>query len=281
MKIYLCGITQNDYKNINELTSVYDNFDGLIFVDGGSIDGTRELLESRKKDGAIINRKWTNDHDFQMNEFLRQGPMRIGDWFFIRDSSERFNKEWVKDVKDLVYQFKKSNIRAVYNYGKGLAFEYYDDMYFSGTPHWGLFNARGNGLELSNYFDENKKEHTWREHSEESNRAPHHFIDHFTKYYYVYGRSNHLLLGRENKPKEYQEHESNRQNFRLHCNYLGLDFTLESLKNYLIKEDWKKDEKFKSMLNKEPILKCFYRWHILKHNCHDIQKDLETWSLDV
>ena len=279
MKIFLCGITHNDYQNIEELTSVYDCFDGLIFVDGGSTDGTKELLESRKREGSIIYRNWTNDHDFQMNEFLRQGPMKIGDWFLIRDSRERFNKDWIKDIKNLISHLERNNIQSIYNYGKGFGFKYYDDMFFFGTPHWGLNGARQNYIDLSNFFDEEKKEHTWRLKDGEGNRAESNFIDHFTKYYYVYGRSNHLLLGRESKTEEYQEHESNRQNFRLYCNNLGLDFSLESLKNYLAKGDWKKDKEFIFMFNKEPILKCFYRWHILKHGLEDVQKDLETWSL--
>jgi hypothetical protein len=280
MKIYLCGITQNDYKNIEELTSVYEYFDGLIFVDGGSTDGTKELLESRKKDGSIIYRKWTNDHDYQMNEFLRQGPMKIGDWFFIRDSSERFNKEWIKNVKNLVNQFKINGIRSVYNYGKGFAFEYYDDIFFSGTPHWGLYNSRGNTIDLSQFFDEIKKEHTWREQGQ-AGRSEHHFIDHFIKYYFIYGRSNHLLLGRENDRIGFENAEKNRQKFRLYCAKLGINFSIEDLKKYLIDGSFKKDAKFLEMFNQEEILKNFYRWHILKDDIETIKKESKIWKLNV
>lgn len=279
MKIFLCGITHNDYQNIEELTSIYNYFDGLIFVDGGSTDGTKELLESRKKDGAVIYRKWTNDHDFQMNEFLRQGPIKIGDWFFIRDSRERFNEDWIKNIKNLVNEFIKNKIKSVYNYGKGFAFEYYDDMFFLGTPHWGLNGARQNSIDLSHHFDEEKKEHTWRLKDGEGSRKESNFIDHFAKYYYVYGRSNHMLLGRENDRNSFEMVENNRQNFRSYCNKIGLDFNLESLKQFLSKDDWKKDSIFIEMFNKEEILKTFYRWHILKHPIEDILKDRFTWSV--
>lgn len=279
MKIYLCGITQNDYQNIEELTSIYNYFDGLIFVDGGSTDGTKELLESRKKDGSIIYRKWTNDHDYQMNEFLRQGSMQIGDWFFIRDSRERFNENWIKNIKNLINELEINNIQSVYNYGKGFGFKYYDDMFFFGTPHWGLNGARQNTIDLSNYFSEEKKEHTWRLKDGEGNRSESNFIDHFAKYYYVYGRSNHMILGRENNIEEYQKAENNRQKFRLYCNKLGLDFNLNSLKTFLSDDKWKEDKIFVSMFNSEEILKTFYRWHVLKHPLEEILKDRFTWSL--
>jgi len=281
MKIYLCGITQNEYQNIDELTSIYEYFDGLIFVDGGSTDGTKELLESRKKDGAVIYRKWTNDHDYQMNEFLRQGPIKMGDWFFIRDSSERFNPQWIKNIKEMINQFSKNKIRSVYNYGKGFAFEYYDDMYFSGTPHWGLIGARPNAIDLSDIYNEKKKEHTWREAEGEGKREKHHFIDHFVKYYFVYGRSNHLLLGKENDREGFIQAETNRQNFRLHCASLGIDFTINALKEYLNTDAWKKDTKFLTMFNNEEILRNFYRWHILKDDIEKIKAESKTWRLNV
>jgi len=281
-KIYLCGITHNDLDNIKELTSIYEYFDGLIFVDGGSTDGTKELLESRKKDGKIIHRSWTNDHDFQMNEFLRQGPMKIGDWFFIRDSRERFNENWIKDLRAMVQNFKNNRISSVFNYGKGFAFEYYDDMYFAGSPHWGLMNCRDNKIDLVNIFSEKDKEHTWRLRDGEGNRPIWNCIDHFVKYYYVYPRSNHLLMGRENDREGFIKAETNRQKFRLYCNLkLNLDFTIESLKTYLSKDEWKKDAEFVHMFDQEEILKTFYRWHILKHDFETIQKDKKIWKLEV
>jgi len=280
MKIYLCGLTHNDLENTQELTSVYDCFDGLIFVDGGSNDGTKELLESRKKEGKIIYRNWTNDFDFQNNEILRQGPMKIGDWFFLRDGRERFNHDWVKNVKEYVREFKSNNIRSVFNYGKGFAFEYYDDMHFMGNPHWGMINCRDNKIDLMNHFSEKNKEHTWRLKDGEGNRPIWNFIDHFAKYYYVYARSNHLLMGRENDRDGFMRAESNRQRFRIYCaTVLNLEFTLDSLKNFLSKGTWKNDPIFIEMFNQEEILKTFYRWHILKHPLEQIKTNSKTWGL--
>jgi len=275
MKVYLCGITQNQLKNIDELTkNCYQIFDGLIFVDAGSTDGTKELLEERKGCGQIIYRKWTNDHDLQMNEFLRQGPMKIGDWFVIRDSRERFNTEWVSNIKDLISRAKLSGIRSMYNYNKGFAFEYYDDMHFNSSPHWGLIGARSKAIDLSHYFDENKKEHTWRQKEEKGDpeRDDSYYIDHHFKYYYIYGRSNHLLLGRENDQEGFWKAETSRVNFRLYCNSIGLDFTPESFLNYA-KNEGMKDIKFKEFINAEDILKKFYRKHILKESLESIKQN--------
>lgn len=278
MKVYLCGITQNQLKNIDELTkNCYQVFDGLIFVDAGSTDGTKELLEERKGCGQIIYRKWTNDHDLQMNEFLRQGPMKIGDWFVIRDSRERFNTEWVANIKNLISNAKVSGIRSMYNYNKGFAFEYYDDMYFSSSPHWGLMGARSHAIDLSQFFDENKKEHTWRQKEEKGDpeRDEAYYIDHHFKYYYIYGRSNHLLLGRENDQDGFWKAEKRRVSFRLYCNSIGLDFTPESFLNYA-KNNGKNDIKFKEFIDSEDILKNFYRKHVLNEPLDSIKQNSFT-----
>ena len=281
MKIYLGIITHNQYKNIDELTKdCYQYFDGIIAVDGGSTDGTKELLEQRKGLGKIIHRNWTNDFDFQNNEILRQGPAKIGDWIFLRDSMERFNLDFVKNIRNFVNYCRTNNVRFTHCNGKGFGFEYYDDMFFFGNPHWGIRNARPNYLNMFDMFNKERDFAYRLLDGEEGGRPLHNFIDHFAKYYYVYGRSNHLLLGRENNMKEYEEHEENRQKFRFHCSTLGLDFSLDSLKDYLSKEDWKKDEYFIKLFEKEEILKTFYRWNILKHDLDSIKKDQKTWSLN-
>lgn len=278
MKVYLCGITQNQKKNIDDLTKdCYQAFDGLIFVDGGSTDGTKELLEERKGCGQVIYRKWTNDHDFQMNEFLRQGPLKIGDWFVLRDSRERFNPEWVVGIKELIQKAKQAGIKSIYNYGKGFAFEYYDDMYFHGSPHWGLMGARPQAVDLAQFFDENKKEHTWRlrDGEDDPERDESYYIDHFFKYYYVYGRSNHLLLGREKDREGFLRAEDNRHKFRSYCHSIGLEFTADSFINYA-NSVGKIDQKFKDFINSENILKDFYRKKILQQSLSEIKQNSFT-----
>jgi hypothetical protein len=282
MKIYLCGITQNQKEGIDGLTKdVYKHFDGLIFVDGGSTDGTKELLEERKGDGAILHRDWTNDHDFQMTEFLRQGPLEIGDWFITLDSMERLNPDFTLKLREFTGQLLFNKVRSVYNYGKGFMWEYFDDMYFLGSPHWGLQGARDKMIDISSIEGyEDPKTYSYNVRNE--SRQPEHFVDHFLKYYYVYPRSNHLLLGREQNRKEFEELEGNRQQFRFYCRKkLGLDFTVDSLKEYLSGESWHHDKKFIEMFNKETILKDFYRWHVLKHKLEDLEeKGGETWIFE-
>ena len=139
---FLCGVTQNQVDNIDKLTSnVWEHVDGLIFVDGGSTDGTKELLEDRVGQGEIVYRNWTNDHDLQMSEILRQGPMEIGDWFILRDSMERFNDDFAKSIVSLT-NARNQNIKSIYSHGKGFAFEYYDDMFFLGSPTLGFTKCK-------------------------------------------------------------------------------------------------------------------------------------------
>ena len=47
-RLFLCGMTGDRFLDIKEATKFYDQFDGLVFVDHLSSDGTKELLESSK-----------------------------------------------------------------------------------------------------------------------------------------------------------------------------------------------------------------------------------------
>jgi len=272
MKVYLCGITHNQKSNIDALTKdIYEHVDGLIFVDGGSTDGTKQLLEERKGRGEVIYRKWTNDHDFQMNEFVRQGPMKNGDWFIMRDSMERFNLEFAKNIKSFINQVSSQKIRSVYSHDKGFAFQYFDDMSFSGSPHWGLQNARGNAIDLKHYYAEERDFAYRLKDGEEGGRPLHNFIDHFVRYYFVYARSNHLLLGREGNQEEFRQKEHQRQVFRHILGETGIEYSINGLKEWMKSGEFKKDELLLKIVNDEKILNDFYRWHILSHTLEDIK----------
>lgn len=272
MKIYFCGVTQDKKEKVNELTKdVYNHFDGLIFVDGGSKDGTVELLESRKGQGKIITRKWTNDFDFQNNEILRQGGMENGDWFLLRDDEEKLNPNFTKDIRSFIEDLEKSKIQSCWWLGKGFLFKYYDDMYFQGNPHWGLVGSRPSGIDLGKHFGHNdyNKEITWNTRVDTRSRAD--WFKHHLKYYWVYGRSNHLLLGRENKIEEYQKLEQNRLNFREYCRIkYNLKFIIDDLHNFLLTDKWKNDSIFKEMFYKEPILQRYYLTFIENKDVIDV-----------
>ncbi len=271
MKVYLCAITQNEKENMDELTrDVHKNLDGLIIVDGGSTDGTKELMEERKGGGEIISRKWTDDHDLQMNEFLRQGPMKNGDWFLLRDSTERISEQFSKELRSLCQEFKNNGIRTVYDASKILLAQYHDDQLFSGNPHWGLSGQRQKIISLRDYPRyKNSDEYWWNERPKK--RSPSEKFKHQLKYYYVYGRANHMLLGNEKNIDKFRELEAQRQRFRSLCmEKYNLDPTIKSLETFLRSNYWKNDVEFCSIINSQKILSDYYRFAILNEDADHI-----------
>lgn len=277
MKIWLCGITQNEKQNIDEMTKdIYQYFDGLIFVDGGSTDGTLDILNQRKGAGKIINREWSNDHDLQMNLFLRANIIQNGDWFIIRDSCERLNPEWTKNLRVFINEFlNKNNINSCLDREKAFLIKYNDYMLFQGTPHWGLQGMEPNFIDLYKYYQSNQKLFAWEERPTQRK----HYIDSDMKYYFVYGRSNHCVLhyyDNGKTPERYQKQETLRQQFRKYCKDLGVEFSLDSLIKY-----WKNiemNETMKSFINNERLIRRFYRLNILNHSLEEINSN-ERWLL--
>lgn len=279
--IYLCGMTCNEVENIRQLTDpVWEHIDGLIWVDHGSTDGTRELLEERKGQGEIISAKWTNNHDHSMNKWLLEGPLKEGDWFVIRDSMERFNPDYAKSLSGFLTSVQAQKIRSVFNYGKGFAFVKNDNMFFRGSPHWGLEGATSPAIELSDHFDEDKHEHTWRiRDGEEGGRPIDNKIDHEAKYSWVYGRSNHLFLHvGEVDGDELARAESLRNLIRDYAFTNGFDKTIQGLKDFMIflrKEDV---NNFAAWINSHKVWKNFYRYHFLEDKFEDIEATENVWN---
>lgn len=274
-KLWLCGITQNRANDIDEMTKdIHQYFDGLIFVDGYSDDGTFELLNERKGHGEIIQRKWTNDHDFQMNEFLRQGPMKNGDWFVVLDSPDRANEDWCKNLKEEIKKLEQERVGAISMAGKVYLAQYFDHMFYFQSPHWGLNGIVGN---IKDYNEEEKKNCITSVRFDDPAKSG---LLHPVKYYYVYGRSNHsqLLYGKFGG-QIVNRHENQRLNFRLYCqNELGLELTLDSLEEYMRKGEF--TEYFIESVDMEVNLKDFYRYKILEQDfVTEIDKNRHNWSL--
>lgn len=284
--IYLCGITNSkEYENIKALTDpIWEHVDGLIFGYTPSRklikDEAGELLFERKGRGAIIDRTWTNDHDLQMNVFLRQGPLKTGDWFIIRDGMERFNPEFAKALPKILKSFEMQGIRSVFNYGKGFAFQWNDSMIFQGSPHWGLQGAQDRSVDLKQMYSEENKEHTWRiRDGEEGGRPFDNKIDHEAKYVWSYGRSNHLLLGMEDNYTEYQRAELLRIHIRDVARVNDFGLTIDGLKDFMEWAEKSDFAGFKSWVNSHRVWKNFYRYRILKEKFEEIEKTENTWKI--
>ena len=290
MSIYLCGITSSEYENIKELTDpIWEVVDGLIFCvdDGAAKDGTLDLLEERKKSGEILYREWNNWHDAQMNVWLSSKKLKNGDWCIFRDSMERFNPEWAAQLPQLLDSMTIQKVNTIYNYGKIFAFKYNDNLYFNGSPHFGLSGSRPVAIDFAHYFSEDDHEHTWRlRDGEAGGRPKDNKIDHEAKYLWVYGRSNHLQLGVDLGDENAVAFMNRAENIRLISRqeaayqHITLE-TVEGLKEYiyfLLNDD---EDRLKTFIDSARVWKNFYRYHILGHDFDEIEASENDWSYEL
>ena len=275
-KLWLCGITQDREKDIEEMTQpeVMEHFDGLVFTDGYSKDETYSILNERKKEGKIARRKWTNDHDYQMNEFMRCGAMSNGDWFVLLDSPDRVNLEWASGLRQQVENLENEGVGAVNMDSKIHLAKYFDHMYYAPNPHWGLQGV----VNKVSFCDKEEKEKCIE--SKRFDDPAKSGLVHPVKYYYVYGRSNQcqLLYGKFGQ-EVVNYHETSRLRFRLHCEkMLGLDIsTLDSLEEFYRKGNFSAE--FIDAVELEVNLKDYFRYKILEQDfVEEIDKNRINWS---
>ena len=262
-KIYLCGMTGDRLKDITEATSCYDYFDGLVFVDHLSKDGTKELLESRKKDGLIISRPYVKQHHHSQNEILYSRYIKNESWIFWIDSPERIETKWLETIRKDIEEYNNNGIGAVYFSGRPYLFKYYDFQSFFGSPHWGLnypmgkvicFGEENKYLYIKNNRDENPEDS---------------YCLHPIKYWFVFNPSNECnIMYSKYGSNIVEKHEKIRQEFRLYCEFkLNLSLnSLDDLIEYMKKIEKKEiisDEYFINVVDNEFRLSELYELKVL------------------
>jgi hypothetical protein len=264
-KIYLAISTQNEKKNINELTSVWYSFDGICAVDHFSNDGTYEILKSRCKDGFVEQIPYYGHHSHDLNHILFNPKIKIGDWILLRDSSERVDNNFAFNIRPFIKILEQQGVNSVYQRSKILMFRRFPHQCFSSTPHWGLQGAQSKIMAIEkqlNLFHDDK-EYCYSVRDEI--RDKYHFVDAFMRYYLIID-SNHNLLGLENfgDPNElFPKLEKQRISFLDLLNSIGVNNDINSLKLYLLSNREVLSDVFKDFINNNLILNQFYRYHVL------------------
>lgn len=270
-KIFLCGITQNKASEINDLTKdIYSYFDGLIWVDHQSYDGTKELLEKRKGGGEIITLPFIKDHGWSMHAILNSSKLAPYDFIFWRDSDELINVDFAENIHNFCSQLAQNKVNSVFSYGKLLIMRFFPDQYIIGTPHWQVVNLKDKKIELSQ-IEEFKDSKTYAWNNRYTNRPKDHWIDHFVKYY-IYPLSNNLWLGRDGNLQEYSFYENIRRNFIVYwTRELNQELSVEGIKSYILTHNL--NNILKDFFSLEQCLNNFYRYYVLKHDVEVISKD--------
>lgn len=276
-KLYVCGITQNKLNKIKDIINLCSPYvDGFVWTDHHSNDGTYELLESNKKDGKIYQINYSKDHDVSANIYLRGGHIKQGDWVFVLDSSDLPNEVFLKRLKEDIGYWDKNNVGLVYG-DRPWLFKYYETVYFYGTPHWGTAGHIGKTVNLSTINGWRKENYIFnRRDTLESG-----FL-HPIRYYWEFGRSNHLqLLYLQFSNEIFQFHENMRIRFKLSCEQeLGLNSSVDSLKDYMINNVGNYPQWFEEVLEMEVNLKDAFRLFVLGQDWKSLANRFD-WSYQI
>ena len=99
-KITLCCATQNHLHKVEHLVHrTIDYVDAAVFVDGYSVDGTKEFLEMYSPKIKVVQRKWDDSFARQYNRFVQE--IQEG-WMLILDDDEIPSEEMLKSLRDIV-----------------------------------------------------------------------------------------------------------------------------------------------------------------------------------
>lgn len=103
-KITFACVTQNRISNLKRnVPKIIDYVDRMVFVDGFSVDGTKEWLENYSPKIFVTQRKWDDSFANQYNEYLKH----VGEgWVLLCDDDELPSEPLLKCLREVI---KNSN----------------------------------------------------------------------------------------------------------------------------------------------------------------------------
>lgn len=264
-KLWLIGIFRGNREILEKtILPVIDFFDGLIaVVDSKASQDSIDWLNSIKKDGEIIVKKWVNDHSHTMNETLFTGKIKFPDYCVIIDETDLVNKGFAKELRESVKYWNKNDIGCIW-IDHPFVFRYHDGFRFSNSPHWGITHSLGSNINLATMKDYKKESYVFNLRDDDKLRSA--FLSPI-KYWFCYpnGSNQTQLLYQQFGDDIWQKHEHLRIKFRLSCQLeLGLEPTIESLTKYLQENVGKYPDWFEQTLESEVNLIDAFRLFVLK-----------------
>lgn len=274
-KLWLCGMIAGDRTMLEKtVLPAAPYFDGIIFV----VDDRAKLediqwLNSIKKEGKIIVKKWVNDHSHTSNEVLFSGIMNFPEFFVWVDQSDELNLAFVKRMREDIFYWKKNAIGMVC-IDHPFIVQYHDGLRFQSSPHWSLASPLGRVLDLKSVPQYRKENFVFNRRNELKSIFP-------SKYWFEYPNcSNHTgLLYGQFGDKIYSYHEMLRIQFRFFCkNDLKIDLTMDALEKYLSNNLGNYPQFVEDILEIEVSMKDFFRLNVLKQPADYIIHCRHNWS---
>lgn len=289
-KRYLHLTTQEGNKeHIDKTTKNFDFFDGIFAVvynhPNGESDGTKALLEERKKGGNIESlNTYYGRHDLAMNINLQNPKINMGDWIFLLDTLEIINEDFYEEIPALLECFEENNIKTIAFEGKTFFFQRAYDQQFLYTPHWVLSNGHQQPQMDLKGMNNSEVIQTARINLRNDFRQPDHFIDHFVKYLWEFSDSNHGLMECENDKDRFMNFEVIRRQTRENAIQEGIPTKVEEFKQWIKDNDindWPDFLKIFFAQDDAIAFRNFYRYHVLNHTIEDIKESQRSWELKI
>ena len=281
-KLWLGLITSDkEFDNIAELTEgIWPYFDGLCAVvhKQGGDDSVSKILNDRKKQGFVVEREYLHHNSHSMNEWLFNERIKPLDMCVLRDSSERLNVDFAKNLRLIAADMLSNNIWNVAQRSKLLMFRRWFNQQFVNGLHWGLSGLYGPTIAIEKMYQfQDDKTCAYSVRGEQ--RPPTHRYDHEVKYLLEYGMNgNHLALFHQD-PQELDAAYWSLFEMMGYLNELGDGMcSVEGLKKVLM-SGGEISGKMKKWLNNERPFRNFYRFHVLGHTDEEIKTNENEWRI--